>query len=771
MTALLLLGLLACQNKDAVIVEETGDDTGATIQTADCDAPLECVSEVALSCAGPETVLSPVPSPSACPEHSVTDDAPDSFPVGTTTVTFTDADSGQSCTTDVVVTDPVAPVVRCPESLVLASGDGAAADVPAEQFEASDVCAPGEETTALSAETVDLGSSELSFTATDPSGNEAICTTPVSVLDLAAPTGLQVLGAALLEDGTTSVALGWTDPLGADTSHVVIQSADTADGPWDTVATASGPMVDSLVVAEGSQWMRAVAVGEGVDGGASEAIEVHAIEADGYHVEEVDLPGISFATSLYGVVRHPADLDAGPYPLVLLIHGNHGNCRSIGTSYDDCATIDTHSCDYPGYEPAPNAEGMAFQAETLAAQGFVAVSISANALNCRNVYIVERAWLLRGHLAQWLDWSEEVGGKYEGTVDLTNVGLVGHSRGGDAVGVAPGLLEANPLDGVDIGAIFAIAPTDYEDTTVGDTPYLTVLPACDGDVSSLSGREIYDRSSVTSDGAARAQALVLGANHNYFSTEWAYNDAYYDCQAGDLLSARAQQGWLEATEGAWFRAMLQGEALRGDAMAEANTPECVLDWAASDLDVRWSFSAAERTLIDDFLADGAPATNQLGEANTQDGFSLARVCFENQCGSDFDHMRRALDLVWDGKEPATASFGLGGLDASGASALSFRVVSAASGVNRDRDEHDFAIVVSDSAGTSVSLRLSELLGPLSHLYPADNQREILQTVRVPLARLVALEPGLDIGALGALELVFDDAALGELRITDVELAE
>ena len=507
MTPLMPLALLACAQ--GLIVgggggASAGDDTGPAPQAEACDAPMACEPAVELACAGPETALDPVPGPSVCPEHAVTDDAPDGFPVGATPVTFTDETTGETCATEVVVFDAAAPVVSCPETLVLASGDGEDQAIPLEDFLASDACAPGEETWALSAEAASLGSALVTFTAADPSGNAASCDATVRVLDLTAPGGLQVLSAERLDDGATSVALGWTEPPGADASHVAVQIAEAEGGPWTTVASAGAPMVDGVVLEGDSAWARIVAVGEDLEGGASAAIQLHAIEAETYHLEEVELPGIDFATSLYGVVRHPADLGGGPYPLILLIHGNHGNCRYTATSYDTCVTVDTHACDYDGYEPAPNAEGMAFQAETLAAQGYVAVSISANALNCRNVYIEERAWLLRGHLDLWLGWSQEAGGRYEGALDMMSVGLVGHSRGGDAVGVAPGLLDESPIEGVHVASVFAIAPTDYEDTTVGPTPYLALLPACDGDVSSLSGRDIYDRASAEVDGAARA---------------------------------------------------------------------------------------------------------------------------------------------------------------------------------------------------------------------------------------------------------------------------
>ena len=49
----------------------------------------------------------------------------------------------------------------------------------------------------------------------------------------------------------------------------------------------------------------------------------------------------------------------------------------------------------------PNAEGYVYLMETLAASGYVTVSVSANALNCRDDFIPERTQLLLEHLRRW----------------------------------------------------------------------------------------------------------------------------------------------------------------------------------------------------------------------------------------------------------------------------------------------------------------------------------------------------------------------------------
>ena len=759
----LALSLGACSGG-----EGGGGDGGGE---ATCALPLTCPADLEVTCAGPETPVA-LGEAIGCPDVDAEGDAPSAYPLGETVVTFRDDAREESCATTVTVIDPTPPLLQCPEALELVSPDGAPVVLAEDIAVAADTCSAAAPTAAPDSESVPVGTSEVVFTATDDAGNSASCTVTVTVQDGAAPTGLQVLGASLSEEDGTAVALGWAPSSSAAVDAVRIERAPAEDGPWTALELSGGVMADGLLVEGDASWFRLVSMVGEEDGGATAPIQVHAIQADVYHVRDVAVSGIPFDTDLYGVVRAPADLSAGGMPLVLLLHGNHGNCRYVGTGLDYCATLEGHDCDYSGYEAAPNAEGMAFQAETLAAQGYVAVSLSGNAVNCRDDYILERAALILGHLAQWRTWVDEPGGEWEGVVDLSRVGLVGHSRGGEAVAHVPGLLADDPIDGVSVGSVFSIAPVDFHDPRIEDTPSLVVVPACDGDVSTLSGREIYDRTVAVVDGQLHAQAFVMGANHNFFSTEWSFNDGQYACPAGDQLSARAQQGWLEATLGPWFDATLRGAgALRSDILAESPTPERVTDWAASALDIRWSHAAASRTRIDDFVGGGAPDRNDLGEANRYVALSSVRQCEEGGCGSGFDHSRSAVEVVWSGASAGSATFGLGGLDASGARALSMRVASPDHAANAGRATHDaLTVVVTDSSGASASMRLGELV-PVPHLYTAIDTRWMLQTVRVPLDVLLQAEPALDLSALDALAVQLDDGADGALLITDIELAD
>ena len=50
---------------------------------------------------------------------------------------------------------------------------------------------------------------------------------------------------------------------------------------------------------------------------------------------------------------------------------------------------------------------------------------------------------------------------------------------------------------------------------------MTILPGCDGDVSDLQGQMYVDGTRGVSRGTALHSAVyMVGANHNYFNSEW-----------------------------------------------------------------------------------------------------------------------------------------------------------------------------------------------------------------------------------------------------------
>lgn len=243
----------------------------------------------------------------------------------------------------------------------------------------------------------------------------------------------------------------------------------------------------------------------------------------------------------------------GPFPLVLVVHGNH--------NMEDFSD--------PGY---------AYLGTLLASRGYIVVSVDMNFLN-GNIRGENdaRGWMLLKHLEAWRQFADSTGGPFHGKVDLDRIALMGHSRGGEAVAVA-GLfnrLSHYPDDatvtfdfGFGIRSLVAIAPVDgqYEpvgqSTPLSDVNYLVVHGSHDGDVSSFTGLRQYERVRFTGDGPwFKAAVYMYRANHGQWNTVWGPRDAgprsarFLDLRG--LIPPEEQRRFLEVYVGAFLDATLR----------------------------------------------------------------------------------------------------------------------------------------------------------------------------------------------------------------------
>jgi dienelactone hydrolase len=170
----------------------------------------------------------------------------------------------------------------------------------------------------------------------------------------------------------------------------------------------------------------------------------------------------------------------GPFPLVLIVHGNHNM-----EEYSD-----------PGY---------AYLGELLASRGFIAVSVDENTINgtwsgdFRGKEMPLRAWFLLEHLKLWREWNRSATHPYSGKVDMTHIALVGHSRGGEAVSMAFAYngLSHYPDDatitfdyGFDIKSLVAIAQVDqryHRRVELENVSFLTLHGSYDSDEPAYHG--------------------------------------------------------------------------------------------------------------------------------------------------------------------------------------------------------------------------------------------------------------------------------------------
>lgn len=254
-----------------------------------------------------------------------------------------------------------------------------------------------------------------------------------------------------------------------------------------------------------------------------------------YSLDPVKLPEYAAPIEMDAVVVAPEDAP-GRRPLVLFLHGRHFTCYNKTNPNQIAMNWPCPS----GLTAVPSHRGYLKAQQLLASQGYVTVSISANGINAQDAGTVDagaqgRSSLVRHHLAKWADWSGSGRASAPGAVrtappaDMSKVLLVGHSRGGEGVNrAAMDSLNPPPGDTGFSGPVrwhirgdVLIGPTIFGHNPQPDVPSVTFLPGCDGDVSDLQGQMFVDQTRGVSRGTALHSALyMVGANHNYFNSEW-----------------------------------------------------------------------------------------------------------------------------------------------------------------------------------------------------------------------------------------------------------
>ncbi len=291
-------------------------------------------------------------------------------------------------------------------------------------------------------------------------------------------------------------------------------------------------------------------------------------------------------TELWARVYRPKYMYIKPYPVIVLLHGNHGTCgrvvRGIPGRYDDNVQYSTTGTCPPGYKTVRNHEGLGYAAEKLASWGYVVVSVNANrGINgadgtIDDLYLnMRRGRLVLRHLMLLEEWNRlggapaSLGFEVKGTLDFNHVGLMGHSRGGEGVLAAYNIY--NELGGPwpfrfgtqpTFRGIFAIAPVTNQTRQrlyADDIPWAALLPLCDGDVYTMDALQVFNRTirdRFEEKPGMKAVLGVWGANHNFYNTEWQQSDSAYCTGHGNTSMFSLQETGSSAQRATAIYAML-----------------------------------------------------------------------------------------------------------------------------------------------------------------------------------------------------------------------
>lgn len=533
----------------------------------------------------------------------------------------------------------------------------------------------------------------------------------------------------------------------------------------------------------------------------------------------------TYPAKLNGSIHYPSEGE-GPFPVVLFQHGRHSTC-AVGPSSEEAGTpvrvLGTHACPNaePVAEPVDSYQGYAYLAENLASHGYVVASVNTNDVNDRDAHgdygAQARAQLLLRTLdrLERLDEGEDpsqAGGEsagdladaLEGRLAMDEIGLVGHSRGGEGVVHAVEYNE-NREQGTPhaIDAVFAIAPIDATDSIADGVDLAVLLPYCDGDVSSLSGAEMYDRHRYeTSGDHDRYQFLAMGANHNAYNTVWdehsddaSYlDDAYcgsYREEGGGRLSSEDQRRHAEVLIPAFLRVHVGDETelspvLDGRTHLPASACPTDLDECPHVIHRTHHPPTDQVRVIEDTRGPQTLSSSDLGSSVEFEGFANASTCDPEDCpGQPNVQGAHQLTLTW--RKPG-AAYRIpapgGSIDLSEATSLALRVgVNVGHEANPDDASQDASLVLADAEGNRDDVDLGNHSDALFYppgsnpdsdvpsvyfVGPADDNAKVtLNQVRVPLE---AFED-VDTTRVSEISLVFDETPSGSVQLTDLMLVE
>ncbi len=511
-------------------------------------------------------------------------------------------------------------------------------------------------------------------------------------------------------------------------------------------------------------------------------------------------------TELWARVYRPATLKRGQrYPVIVFLHGNHATCGTgSNPRIDDSVEYTGLGTCPPGYEVVPSHAGYGYIAEPLAARGYIVVSINAN----RGINAGEgvsgdlglnlaRGRLILKHLALLSRWNRgleptpgSLGVSLKGQLDFLQVGLMGHSRGGEGARAAyvqygdPGSPWKQRIpDRLRFNAIFEIGSVDGQTGRVLDangTRWNVLLPVCDGDVYDLQGVRPFDRMLLTEDEQPKRMKSTLtvwGANHNYYNTEWQESDSP-GCTGHEPLfstapgvsGSTAQQETGRIPMLAFFLANVgQNREAVWDRLFDPRFPVPPSLAALTRVDRGMTPTADEEITLrlEDFLGPTGIGTSGLPN-------DASNIHIEHGPLPEHDALLQGARISWTSAGEDTwfqANFTRPGqgLSLTSYATLEFRVDRAPSGLNSYFEPAHFSVQLVDAeGGLSEPLDIADfvdLRGPPGG--PFGDFHAMLQTVRLPLAAFRAD----NLHDIRGVRFTFDKTPSGELFLANLRASK
>ncbi|WP_396634524.1 hypothetical protein [Maribacter sp. R86514] len=489
----------------------------------------------------------------------------------------------------------------------------------------------------------------------------------------------------------------------------------------------------------------------------------------------------------------------GPFPLTLIVHGNHSMI-----DYSD--------------------DGYGYLGNLLASRGIIAVSVDENFLNghwsgdFRGKEMPARAWLLLKHLEQWRNWNGEDGHELSQKVDMENIMLVGHSRGGEAVSIAAAY---NPLPyfpdqakekfdfNFNIKGVVALAPTDYRydrKIVLNNINFLSIQGSYDADEVSFWGMRPYRRLKFT-DSISRFKSGVYihHANHGQFNSTWGNSDfgapSKWLLNLEPLLKEAEQQEAAKVFISAFAEATLKDNQAYRSIFKNVATAK---EWLPVEHYLT-SFESSDFHTIADFEED-IDITTAIDSTKIQ-ATNIALWKEQNLPTRDEGSQENnAVILGWDDENATNSSEkGMYELTLSADDSIPFstnsslqftlgagnhewldvNLTDAQKEAKRDDDKRevpqlDFTVQLTDDTGQTSALKVSEIKGitkPLKTRFTKfkfldkdmiGNDWEVqLQTYHFPMQAFSIINPEFNVEAIRSIKFIFDQTEYGVVVLDEI----
>jgi dienelactone hydrolase len=475
----------------------------------------------------------------------------------------------------------------------------------------------------------------------------------------------------------------------------------------------------------------------------------------------------------------------GPFPLVLIVHGNH-NMKSFSD---------------PGYE---------YLGKMLASRGFIAVSVDENFLNQKfDGENGARAFLLLEHLNVWDTWNQTEGHPFKGKVDMDRIALIGHSRGGESVAHAAAFnrLERYPDDAnvrlgynFNIRSVIAIAPCDEQykpaghSTALENVNYLVIQGGHDADVSTFLGLRQFNRVYFTDDHFwCKSAVYVYRANHNQFNTAWGKSDAdapdSWFLNDKPIMDAESQQKVAKVLISAFLEATLNN---RDEYLPMFKDIRKAAKWLPEDIYIN-RYEDSNFIIVADFEEDFDVTTTTIpgGRLDGENLLTWKEAYVPYRTKGDSTQENSAVVLEWakkkNDKDPNSHDV------ASYTVTLSPEIVkelelsrnmnivfSIGAGDDEQLEPLDLTIELCDSEGHCAALPLSSV-GPVPPALPVRLAKwkwleeksiqtlseRIMQTYEMPFHSFIEKNSLLDPSRLENIRFIFDRSDNGIIMLDDI----